>query len=155
MQSTSYHIYHSIEGNVDEENINKSIDKKENKNLKLFICFNLVMLTILITMMLLGYGNVPDSNGRQFLLVSSLIIGVFMIIIIICAILMSTTKSICASIVFFTICTFYTIVHSILAIVYIIFFFFYSEWKFVNYLVVAFFFYLFGLTLCLFNFHKK
>ena len=125
MQSTLYHMYQSIEGNVDQENpniLNKQIDKKENKNLQLFICFNLVMLTILVTMMLLGYDNVPDSNGRQFLLVSSIIIGVFILIIIVFAILMTNHI---ASLVFFTICTFYTIVHSILAIVYIIFFFFY------------------------------
>ena len=130
------------------------IDDIQIKNLKLFICFNSVVLggaAVLVTMMMIGYNSVEYSKGRDFLLVASVITGIFMFLLVTFAILMLFTKSICISIVFFAVFTLYTAVHLVLAIVYVVFFFIESEWKTVNCLVVAFFFYIMGLAQCLFN----
>jgi hypothetical protein len=130
------------------------IDDIQIKNLRLFIFFNTAVLataTVLVTMMLIGYNNVRDSKGREFLLVASVITGVFMFSLVTSAVAVLLTKSLCISILFFTVFTLYTAVHFVLAVMYIVFFFVESEWKSVSCLVVAFFFYMMGLVQCLFN----
>ena len=67
------------------------IDDIQIKNLKLFICFNSVVLggaAVLVTMMMIGYNSVEYSKGRDFLLVASVITGIFMFLLVTFAILM-------------------------------------------------------------------
>lgn len=143
----------SINGTTDDT-VPAKINDIQIKNMHSFIFFNTAVLaaaTVLITMMLIGYTNVRDSKGREFLLVASLITGVFMFSLAISAVAVLLTKSLCISILFFTVFTLYTAVHFVLAIIYIVFFFVESEWKSVSCLVVAFFFYMMGLAQCLFH----
>ena len=124
------------------------------KNMSLFICFFMMILSsaiIIITMMLLGSREIPSSLGRDFLFISSIIIGVFMILLTIVSIFARMTKSICANILFFGLFMFYTIVNFGIAITYFVFFYMEPKWKTNSYLVVAFLFYMTSLVQCMCN----